>query len=97
MVTRCLCFFIFRHKDADGKEISRTHTHTAAVHKFLAGQTDYALTDILASWFHSLDGRLDETKNSTLMYSVTIPYKNIKPVRACLTSFAVQTVEEQLV
>ena len=90
-------FFIFRHKDADGKDISRTHSHAAAVQKFLTGKTDYAPADILAPWFHSPDGRLDETDNSTLVYSVTIPYKNIKPVRACLTSFAVQTIEERLV
>ena len=97
MVTRCLFVFIFRHRDADGKVISRTLTHATAVQKFLAGRTDYAPADILASWFSSPDGRLDETENSTLMYSVTVPYKNIKPVWACLTSFAVQTVEDQLV
>jgi hypothetical protein len=55
---------------------------------------DYAPVDILTSWFHFPDGHLDKTKNSTLMFSPTIPYKNIKPVWACLTSFAVQTIED---
>ena len=92
-----LFFIIFCHKDADGKNISCTHSHAAAVQKFLTGKTDYSPTDIPASCFHSQDGHLDETDNSTLMYSMTIPYKNIKPVQASLTSFAVQTIKEQLV
>jgi len=31
------------------------------------------------------------------MYSVTTPYMDIKPVRGCLTSFAVQIVERHLI
>jgi len=31
------------------------------------------------------------------MYSTTVPYTEIKPVRPCLTSFAVQIVERRLV
>jgi len=31
------------------------------------------------------------------MYSTTTPYTDIKPVRACLTSFAVQIVERRLI
>jgi hypothetical protein len=32
-----------------------------------------------------------------LMYSTTTPYTEIKPVRAALTSFAVQIVERKLI
>ena len=87
-------FYVFRHKGDDGKDIHRRKAHANTVQKFLAGNTRYTPADILMSWFHTPDGRLD--RESDLMYSVLIPYSNIKPVRPCLTSFAVQIVEQQL-
>jgi hypothetical protein len=88
-------FYAFRHKDENGKDIHREQAHANRVQKFLAGYTDRTPADILNFWFHSPDGRLDE--ESVLMYSVTTPYMHIKPVRACLTSFAVQIVERRLI
>ena len=51
--------------------------------------------DILNFWFLSPDGCLNE--ESVLMYLVTTPYMHIKPVQACLTSFAVQIMKWHLI
>ena len=88
-------FYVFRHKDDNGKDIHHEQAYTNMIQKFLGGYTDRTPADILNFWFHLPDSRLDE--DSDLMYSVTTPYTNIKPVRGCLTSFAVQIVERRLI
>ena len=85
-------FYAFRHKDDNGEDIQ---AHANTIQKFFGGYTDRTPADILNFWFHSPDGRLDE--DSVLTYSVTTPYTDIKPVRGCLTSFAVQIVERRLI
>jgi len=85
-------YLVFRHKDADGKEIK--HNHGNAVQRFLTGGCIYTPGHIINSWFHSPYGR---EKDTSLMFSVTTPYTEISSVRSCLTSFAVQVVEQRLV
>ena len=87
-------FYAFRHKDKNGKDIHQEQAHTNIVQRFPAVYTDRTPADILNFWFHSTDRRLNQ--ESVLMYSVTTPYMHIKPVWACLTSFAVQIVEQHL-
>jgi hypothetical protein len=85
-------YLVFRHKDADGKEIK--HNHGIAVQRFLTGGCIYTPGHIINSWFHSPYGH---EKDASLMFSVTTPYTEISSVRSCLTSFAVQVVEQRLV
>jgi len=72
-------FYAFRHKDDNGNDIHREQAHANTIQKFLGGYTDRTPADILNFWYHSPDGRLDE--DSVLMYSITTPYTDIKPVR----------------
>ena len=88
-------YYTFRNKDSKGKAVNRDHSHASTVQKFLSGQTRYNPAHIIAFWFNHRDGRLE--KQSDLMYLTTVPYTEIKPVRPCLTSFAVQIVERRLV
>ena len=87
-------YFFFRHEDAEGEEIHREQVHGNMVQKFPAGNCIHMPAQILHSWYHSKDGRLED---STLMFSTTTPYTEIRGVRECLTSFAVQIVERRLV
>jgi len=64
------------------------------VQKFLAGNCIHMPAQILHSWYHSKDGRLED---STLMFSTTTPYTEIRGICKCLTSFTVQIVEWRLV
>ena len=64
------------------------------VQKFLAGNCVHTPAQILHSWYHSKDGRHEDT---SLMFSTTTPYTDIRGVRECLTSFAVQIIERRLV
>lgn len=50
---------------------------------------------IIENWLKHPYGRLH--RDSELMYSTTVPYSTIKPVRPALTSFAAQLVESKLV
>ncbi|KAJ6503468.1 hypothetical protein C8R47DRAFT_968976 [Mycena vitilis] len=84
---------IFRTKDAKGKEIHRDQTHSQMVSIFLAGRARKTPANIICEWMAHPDGRIPQNSpNSDLMYSTTIPYTNIGPVRAALTSFATQIV-----
>ena len=53
-------FYAFRHKDDKGEDIHCGQAHANTVQKFLAGYTEHTLAEILNSWFHSSDGRLDD-------------------------------------
>jgi hypothetical protein len=61
-------FYAFRHKDDKGEDIHRGQAHANTVQKFLAGYTEHTPAEILNSWFHSSDGRLDD--DSELMNSL---------------------------
>jgi len=87
-------YFVFRHEDAEGEEIHCKQAHGNMVQKFLAGNCIHTPAQILHSWYHSKDGRLED---STLMFSTTTPYTEIRGICKCLTSFTVQIVEWRLV
>src|SRR5882762_10920994 len=76
-------YYAFRHLDDHGKPVQRTHQHAVTIQKFLAGNMKYSPADIINSWIHTKDGRLD--RDSELMFSITTPFTEIKSVRPCLT------------
>jgi hypothetical protein len=86
-------YFVFRHKDTNGKEIKHQQGHGIAVQRFLTGSCLYTPAHIIDSWFHSPYACEEDT---SLMFSTTMPYTEISSVRSCLTSFAVQIVERRL-
>ena len=89
---------IFKSKNEDGTKFSRSSTHTATVSQCLQGQTIYSPSDILDMWFWNSDGRvLTESDASKLMYSTNKPFREIGPVRAVLSTFAVQIVQDCVV
>jgi len=70
---------------------------TAVMQHFFNGRGKFTPAMVLENWFSHHYGRLE--RESTLMYSTqqNTPWRDIKPVRAALTSFAVQVVEDRLV
>ncbi|KAJ6629792.1 hypothetical protein B0H10DRAFT_2160400 [Mycena sp. CBHHK59/15] len=88
---------LFRVKDSQGNEINRSSTHSQTVSIFLAGCSNETVADIIAEWMVHPDGRIPANSiNSDLLYSTTVPYTRIRPVRAALTSFATQIVGKKV-
>lgn len=92
-------YHMFQTKDETGKDIHRTKQHSKYSQHFLEGKGRYTPAMVLDCWFRSPDGRLSlpSTSNTSLMYSTSTPYLEIKPVRPALTSFAAQIVQNKLV
>jgi hypothetical protein len=64
---------------------------------FLAGRANKTVTDIISAWMSHPDGRIPaHSPNSDLMHSTTVPYTDIRPVRAALTSFSTQTIGKKV-
>jgi hypothetical protein len=64
---------------------------------FLAGRAKKTVGNIISEWMAHPDGRIPAySPNSDLMYSTTIPYTDIGPVRAALTSFSTQTIGKKV-
>ncbi|KAJ6558349.1 hypothetical protein B0H19DRAFT_906888, partial [Mycena capillaripes] len=88
---------IFQSKDAKGCDIHRSQTHSQMVSICLAGRAKETVADIISEWMAHPDGRIPvNSPNSDLMYSTTIPYTEIRPVRAALTSFSTQTIGKKV-
>ncbi|KAF8146205.1 hypothetical protein K438DRAFT_1781184 [Mycena galopus ATCC 62051] len=67
------------------------------VSKFLRGDGDRTPSDILACWMTSPYGAISpDSPGFDEMYSTTIPYTSIGPVRPALTTFALQTMGAHL-
>ncbi|KAJ7200182.1 hypothetical protein GGX14DRAFT_317446, partial [Mycena pura] len=76
-------FRVFCRQDKNGKPVKRSTTHSQMVSKFLGGHTTDSVSDIITEWMASPDGRIAaNSPNRELLYSTTVPYTQIKPVRA---------------
>ena len=52
---------------------------------------------VLDAWFRCPDGNVGkDSEASDLMYSTVVPFTDIKPVQAAMTSFAVQVVRQHV-
>ncbi|KAH7918111.1 hypothetical protein BV22DRAFT_1108446 [Leucogyrophana mollusca] len=93
-----LLYYLFQLKDkSTGDKVRRTHQHAAYVAKFLKGACNHGPAAIVDAWFQSPDGVIPESSEDYgLMYSTTVPYTEIKPVRPALSSFAAQTMKKRL-
>jgi hypothetical protein len=67
----------------------------AVMHHFFKGNGEHPPSEIISNWLKHPYGRLQ--RDSSLMYSTSVPYPSIKPVRPGLTSFAAQIVQNKLV
>ncbi|KAJ6573350.1 hypothetical protein B0H10DRAFT_2237105 [Mycena sp. CBHHK59/15] len=93
----CFLYNIFRIKDAKGNPIHRSPAHSQMVSIFLAGRGKKTVANIITEWMAHADGRIPETSpNWDLMYLTTIPYNEIRPVRAALTAFSTQTIGKKV-
>ncbi|RXW13979.1 hypothetical protein EST38_g11869, partial [Candolleomyces aberdarensis] len=86
-------------KEDSGSD-GRSQPHTQAVSKFLKGKTTHTLADVLHAWDTHPDGNVwasrEEEKHDPLMYSLSLPYTPIEPVRAALSSYAAQKCVQKL-
>ena len=91
-------YYTFCLKDKNGEAIHPSHRHAGHVSKFLGDEATYDPAFILDAWFRNADGRVNGgLKESKHMFSTTIHFTDIKSVWVVLTSFAIQTVCDQLV
>jgi hypothetical protein len=74
------------------KEVKR---NSSIIQHFMHGRGMYGPADILNNWMQHPYGA--DERHSHLMYSTSIPYLEIKPVRPALTAFAAQTVKAKLI
>jgi hypothetical protein len=72
-------FHIFQDQDQDGKTIECKQSHGNTVQTFLSGWSKHSPSEILEIWWHHRDSHLD--RDSELMYSMSTPFTEIKPVR----------------
>ncbi|KAJ7430967.1 hypothetical protein B0H11DRAFT_1763123 [Mycena galericulata] len=93
----CFLYNMFRTKDTKGKEIHRSTAHAQMVSIFLAGRGKRTVADIISEWMTHPDGRIPKlSPNRDLLYSTTVPYTDIGPVRAALTAFSTQTMGKKV-
>ena len=74
------------------KEVKR---NTSIVQHFMHGRGTYGPADILNNWMQHPYGA--DERHSDLMYSTSVPYLEIKPIRPALTAFAAQTVKAKMI
>ncbi|KAF8983551.1 hypothetical protein BDQ17DRAFT_1437367 [Cyathus striatus] len=80
------------------KEIHWSAQHLQVAGRFLRGENVYTVGHILELWEKHPDGRLmGDLEKVGQMYSLAVPYIEIKAVRPVLSSFAVQKCLEKLV
>jgi hypothetical protein len=87
-------YHVFQWQDENGKEISRSRSHAHCVQRFLGGTSLHTPGQIIELWMTSKDGRIGRDVDA---FSTSTPYTEIKSVRACLTSFAAQTVRKEVI
>ncbi|KAJ7592366.1 hypothetical protein C8J56DRAFT_739845, partial [Mycena floridula] len=76
-------FHAFRWQEAPGKLVSRSHSVSTTVQKFVSGNLTHYPAEIIEGWISCKDGCVDEFKddNGTDIYSTTKPYTEIRPVQ----------------
>ncbi|RXW12685.1 hypothetical protein EST38_g13172 [Candolleomyces aberdarensis] len=84
----------------DSGSDGRSQPHAQAVSKFLKGETTHTPADVLHAWdthpYGNVWASREEDKNDPLMYSLSLPYTAIKPVRAALSLYAAQKCVKKL-
>ena len=83
--------------DLPGKPRASREQMAAIMQHFFngTGHGGFLAGSIVENWLKHPYGRLH--RDSELMYSTTVPYSTIKPIRPALTSFAAQLIESKLV
>ena len=69
--------------------------NSSIIQHFMHGRGTYGPADILNNWMQHPYGA--DERQSHLMYSTTVPYLEIRPVRPALTAFAAQTVKAKII
>ncbi|KAH9924246.1 hypothetical protein B0H21DRAFT_712469 [Amylocystis lapponica] len=90
-------FYAFQIHDDNLQAVHWDHVHAAHTQHFLHGHTQYTPATIIDLWFCHPNGRDARTKETEPMYSLTIPFTELKYIHPSLTAFAAQTVHRQLV
>ncbi|KAJ7231366.1 hypothetical protein C8J57DRAFT_967559, partial [Mycena rebaudengoi] len=76
-------FNVFCRRNNKGKPAHRSTTHAQMVSTFLAERAGKTVADIITEWMASPDGRITaDSPNRELLFSTTVPYTVMKPVRA---------------
>ncbi|KAJ7711541.1 hypothetical protein B0H14DRAFT_2645722, partial [Mycena olivaceomarginata] len=93
----CFLYNVFRTKDINGKLVNRSQTHGQMVSAFLAGRGKRTVANIVNEWMKDPLGRIPRYSSAeSLMFSTTILFTEIGPVRAALTTFSTQTIGKKV-
>ena len=84
-----LLYYIFAMKDTKGNQFEPTARHTQMVSKFLTGEAQMGVSQILDLWLKSPYGLPpEEDLERGMLYSTTVHYISIKYAHPAITSFA---------
>ncbi|KAF5323991.1 hypothetical protein D9611_008409 [Ephemerocybe angulata] len=72
---------------------ARSTRHATVISKFLQGKDNCYPAQLIEAWDKHRDGAVERFDN---MYSLSVPYHEIKPVRPALTSYAAQKCRDRL-
>ncbi|KAJ7083049.1 hypothetical protein C8R43DRAFT_852870, partial [Mycena crocata] len=79
----CFLYNIFQTKDIKGNEVQRSKTHAQMVSAFLASRRKRTVANIITEWMRDPSGRIPRNSSDhQFMFSTTVPYTEIGPVRA---------------
>jgi len=93
-----LFYYLFRLEDQDGQPIRRSQKHGSYIHQLLNGTSGLGVGYILDTWMRNTDGVAGPgSEGGELLYNMTEHYRQIRPARPALTSFAAQVVMNKLV
>jgi len=74
------------------KDNPRSHRHRRFFERVLNGKDDHCIAEILGAWWATVD----QGDSTGMMYSVTVPFLEIRTMGPALSSFAAQIIEEHL-
>jgi hypothetical protein len=94
-----LLYHLFRLKDEQDEEIKgHSRRHTEKLEKFVRGESARGVGYFIHAWLNSLYAKIPaNSPDNNLTYQLETPYKEIKPAKAALTSFAAQILTDELV
>ncbi|KAJ7769072.1 hypothetical protein DFH07DRAFT_938258 [Mycena maculata] len=93
----CFLYNTFRTKDLHGNDVKRSPVHSQTVSAFLDGRGKRTVASIIEQWMKDPYGRIpDNSASRNLMFSTTVPYTDIGPVRAALTTFSTAIIAKKV-
>ncbi|KAJ3005457.1 hypothetical protein NUW54_g4331 [Trametes sanguinea] len=90
-------YHLFRLKDERGQEVRRDSRHGTIVGTFLAGGMRHTAAEVVSMWLQDQVGRPKRgTGEFAQMYSLDIPWEELRHARVALTSMSAQLCRKKM-